>query len=316
VTVWLFPGQGTQKVGMGRSLCDASPAARAVFDAADEALGEPFSRLIFEGPSEALTQTANAQPALLTVSMAALAALREAYPQLPLPRFAAGHSLGEYSALVAAGVLELQAAVRIVRLRGEAMQRAVPPGDGAMAAIIGGDAAAVEELCDLARAELGSTRVVSAANFNAPGQIVIAGHADAVECASRMAAGRKLKAIPLKVSAPFHCSLMAPAAVAVGRALGEVQFRAFQFPVVSNVDALPNSDPARARELLVRQVANPVRWQETMEWLAARGVSHALELGPGKVLAGLARKAAPDLDVRPVFEPAEVSAAWNPSAEA
>ncbi len=301
---------------MGRALRDASPAARAVFDAADDALGEPFSRLIFEGPSEDLTQTANAQPALLTVSMAALAALREAHPQLPLPRFAAGHSLGEYSALVAAGVLDLQAAVRIVRLRGEAMQRAVAPGVGAMAAIIGGDAAAVDELCDLARAELGGARVVSAANFNAPGQIVIAGHSDAVECAARMAAGRKLKAIPLKVSAPFHCSLMAPAAAAVGQALGEVQFQPFQFPVVSNVDALPNSDPARARELLVRQVASPVRWQETMEWLAAQGVGHAFELGPGRVLAGLARKASPDLDVRPVFEPAEVSAAWNPSADA
>jgi [acyl-carrier-protein] S-malonyltransferase len=316
VTVWLFPGQGTQKVGMGRALYDASPAARAVFDAADDALGEPFSRLIFEGPGEDLTQTANAQPALLTVSMAAVAALREAHPQLPLPRFAAGHSLGEYSALVAAGVLDLQAAVRIVRLRGEAMQRAVAPGVGAMAAIIGGDAAAVDELCEAARAELGGARVISPANFNAPGQIVIAGHADAVECASRMAAGRKLKAIPLKVSAPFHCSLMAPAADAVGHALAEVQFRPFEFPVVSNVDALPNSEPARARELLVRQVASPVRWQETMAWLGARGVAHAFELGPGRVLAGLARKAAPDWDVRPVFEPAEVLAAWNPSAVA
>jgi [acyl-carrier-protein] S-malonyltransferase len=300
---------------MGRALCDASPAARAVFDAADDALGEPFSRLIFEGPGEELTQTANAQPALLTVSMAALAALREAHPRLPLPRFAAGHSLGEYSALVAAGVLELKAAVRIVRLRGEAMQRAVPPGVGAMAAIVGGDAAAVDELCDLARAELGGTRVVSAANFNAPGQIVIAGHADAVECASRMAGGRKLKAIALKVSAPFHCALMAPAAAEVGQALGGVQFQPFQFPIVSNVDALPNTDPARARELLVRQVASPVRWQESMEWLAARGVVHAFELGPGRVLAGLARKAAPALDVRPVFEPAEVSAAGSLAIE-
>jgi [acyl-carrier-protein] S-malonyltransferase len=297
---------------MGRSLYDASAAARAVFDAADAALGEPFSRLIFEGPSEDLTNTANAQPAILTASMAALAALREAHPDLPPPRFAAGHSLGEYTALVATGALDLSVAVQLVRLRGEAMQRAVAPGVGAMAAIVGADAAAVEAICAQTLTELGAGRVVSPANYNAPGQIVIAGHADAVERASRLAAERKFKAIALKVSAPFHCSLMAPAAEAVDRALGEVQFRAFRFPIVSNVEALPNEDPARARQLLVRQVAGAVRWQETLAWLVDQGVEQALEIGPGKVLAGLARKAAPGLNVRPVFEPAEVAAAGSP----
>jgi [acyl-carrier-protein] S-malonyltransferase len=311
VVVWLFPGQGTQKVGMGRALWEASPAARSVFEAADEALGEHFSRLIFEGPADALIQTANAQPAILTASIAALAALREAHPDVPAPRFAAGHSLGEYSALVAAGVLDLRTAVRLVRLRGEAMQRAVPTGIGAMAAIMGGDAALVEALCDDVRAELGSEAVLSPANFNAPGQIVIAGHAEAVARASELAGTRKLKAVPLKVSAPFHCALMSPAADAVAEALAAAPFEAFRFPVISNVDAQPNTDPGRARELLVRQIAGAVRWQESMEYVAAQGATTALEIGPGRVLAGLARKAAPGLDVKPVFEPAEVAAAWK-----
>jgi [acyl-carrier-protein] S-malonyltransferase len=311
VVVWLFPGQGTQKVGMGRALWESSPAARAVFEAADEALGEPFSRLMFEGPADDLIQTANAQPAILTASIAALAALREAHPDVPAPRYAAGHSLGEYSALVAAGVLDLRTAVRLVRLRGEAMQRAVPVGLGGMAAIVGGDAQAVEELCRATLEELGGDAVLSPANFNAPGQIVIAGHATAVERAAQLAGGRKLKAIPLKVSAPFHCALMKPAAEVVAQALAEAPFEAFRFPVVSNVDAQPNTDPARARELLIRQIAGAVRWQESMEYVAAQGSRLALEIGPGKVLAGLARKAAPTLDVKPVFEPAEVAAAWS-----
>lgn len=298
---------------MGRALWEASPAARAVFEAADEALGEPFSRLIFEGPADDLMQTANAQPAILTASIAALAALREAHPDAPSPRFAAGHSLGEYSALVAAGVLDLRTAVRVVRLRGQAMQRAVPTGLGGMAAIMGGDAAAVEALCSDVRDSLGPGQVLAPANFNAPGQIVIAGHAEAVEKASALAATRKMKAVALKVSAPFHCALMLAAAKEVSKALDDVAFERFRFPVISNVDAQPNSDPARARELLVRQVAGAVRWQETMEYVAAQGARQALEIGPGRVLAGLARKAAPGLDVKPVFEPAEIGAAWNSS---
>lgn len=294
---------------MGRALYDRSPAAKAVFDAADDALNEPFSRLIFDGPADDLTQTANAQPAILTVSIAALAALREAHPALPEPLYAAGHSLGEYSALVAAGALEFCAAVKLVRLRGEAMQRAVGPGVGAMAAIVGGDAADVKALCDDVRAELGGERVIAPANFNAPGQIVIAGHADAVARASQLAGERRLKAIALKVSAPFHSALMAPAAAEVERALAEVAVRPLRFPVISNVDALPNSDSDRVRELLVRQVAGAVRWQETMVWLSGQGVTSALEIGPGRVLAGLARKAAPELVIKPVSEPDEVAAA-------
>lgn len=294
---------------MGRALYDRSPAAKAVFDAADDALNESFSRLIFEGPADDLTQTANAQPAILTASIAALAALREAHPSLPEPLYAAGHSLGEYSALVAAGALEFGTAVRLVRLRGEAMQRAVAPGAGAMAAIVGGDAAAVEALCDETRAALGVGQVLAPANFNAPGQIVIAGHAEAVARASQLAAGRRLKAIPLKVSAPFHSALMAPAAAEVERALAEVAIRPLRFPVISNVEALPNSAPERVRELLVRQVAGAVRWQETMAWLTGQGVRTALEIGPGRVLAGLARKAAPEWVVKPVAEPDEVAAA-------
>jgi [acyl-carrier-protein] S-malonyltransferase len=307
MVAWIFPGQGTQRVGMGRALCDASAAARAVFEAADAALNEPFSRLIFEGPAEQLLYTANAQPAILTASVAALAALREAQPALPLPRVAAGHSLGEYSALVAAGAIEFRRAVQLVRLRGEAMQRAVAAGEGAMAAVMGGDAAAVEQLCADVRAEA-SGIVVSPANFNAPGQIVIAGHAAAVERAGALAKERKLKAIPLKVSAPFHCALMAPAASALERALSEVEIRPLHFPVVSNVEARPNSDPARVHELLVRQVAGAVRWQETLEWMSQQGITEAWEIGPGQVLAGLAKRTVPTLVVRPAFEPGEVSA--------
>lgn len=298
---------------MGRAAWDASPAARAIFEAADDALGEPFSRLIFEGPADDLMQTANAQPAILTASIAALAALREAHPDVPTPTYAAGHSLGEYSALVAAGVLDLRTAVRLVRLRGEAMQRAVPSGVGSMAAIVGGEATAVEDLCREALAALGPELVLSPANFNAPGQTVIAGHAEAVAKASELAGTRKLKAIPLKVSAPFHCALMAPAADEVAAALEHVQLEPFRFPVISNVDAQPNTDPARVKSLLVRQIAGTVRWQETMEFIAAQGVRVALEIGPGKVLAGLARKTAPNLEIRPVFEPAEIAGAWNSS---
>jgi len=293
---------------MGRSLCDSSVAARAVFEAADEALGEPFSRLIFEGPTEQLTYTANAQPAILTCSLAALAALREAHTDLPLPEVAAGHSLGEYSALVAAGALEFRQAVQLVRLRGEAMQRAVAPGEGGMAALVGAEPAVVEQLCADVRAESGGERVLSPANFNAPGQIVIAGHADAVERAGVLAKERRLKAIPLKVSAPFHCSLMAPAAEALQRALGEITFGELRFPVVSNVEAQPNADSRRVRELLVRQVAGAVRWQETLEWMAQRGVTSAWEIGPGQVLAGLAKRTVPALAVKPAFEPQEISA--------
>jgi [acyl-carrier-protein] S-malonyltransferase len=298
-TAWLFPGQGTQKVGMGKALFDASKAAREIFERADEALGESLSGLCFEGPQETLTLTANAQPAIVTVSMAALAAIREAHPDLPAPDFAAGHSLGEYSALVAAGALSFEDAVKTVRLRGQAMQEAVPEGLGAMAAIMGGDPDSVSQLCDDARE--GDT--LSPANFNAKGQIVIAGSAAAVERARSLAADRKLKAIPLKVSAPFHCALMRPARDKLAAALENVTFEPLSFPVIANFEAAPNSDPGRARELLVSQVDGPVRWEQTVEFLAREGVLRALEIGPEKVLAGLAKKTDKSVQVYSVGEP-------------
>lgn len=283
---WFFPGQGTQHVGMGKAVYDASAEARAVFERADAALGFSITKLCFEGPESELTLTANAQPAIVTASIATLSAIRALVPSLPAPSYAAGHSLGEYSALVAAGALGFEDAVRLVNLRGRAMQEAVPEGAGAMAAILGGDRDKVEEICRKA-AEGG---VVSPANFNAPGQIVISGDKAAVDRAVALAADERLKAIPLNVSAPFHCSLMAPAARRVEEALASVQVSPLAFPVVSNVDAEPNSDPARVAELLVRQIDGPVLWEQSVQKMAEAGVTKALEIGPGKVLAGLVKR--------------------------
>ena len=298
---WLFPGQGSQAVGMGKDLLEASPAAREVFARADAALGEPLSRLILDGPEEELTLTANAQPALVTMSSAVLAAMRERYPELPAPRFAAGHSLGEYSALVAAGALLLEDAVRLVRARGRAMQGVVKPGEGAMAAIMGVDASKLETICrEVAEASDGEGvpyGVVSCANFNAPGQIVIAGAARAVARVSALANEEKGKAIPLKVSAPFHCALMAPAAVVVRAELDKVECKPLAFPVVANVDARPNTDPARVKDLLVRQVDGAVRWEQAVRLMHMEGITHAVEIGPGKVLAGLGKRIAKDLKI-------------------
>jgi [acyl-carrier-protein] S-malonyltransferase len=285
-TAWLFPGQGTQQVGMGKELYAASAAAREVWERADTALGFSLKNLCFEGPEAELTLTQYAQPAIVTTSIAALAAIREAWPSLALPACAAGHSLGEYSALVAAGALGFEDAVRLVHLRGQAMQEAVPAGLGGMAAIMGGDAAAVEALCrDAAEGE-----VVSPANFNAPGQIVISGHKTAVARAAALAGERKLKAIVLNVSAPFHCSLMAPAAARMRTALAAIAPGALAFPVLANVEAKPNQDAARVAELLVRQVDSPVQWEQTILAMAEAGITRALEIGPGKVLAGLAKR--------------------------
>ena len=292
---WLFPGQGAQSVGMGKDVFDASAAARAVLAEADDALGEPISKLILEGPEEALTLTANAQPAIVTVSCAVLAAIRERNPSLELPTFGAGHSLGEYSALVASGALRFADAVRLVRARGKAMQEAVPPGAGAMAAVMGLEPAKVEALCTQAAAESGE--IVSAANFNAPGQVVIAGQAHAVARACELVAAEKGKAIPLKVSAPFHCALMAPAARVVAAELDRVALGALAFPVVANVDARPNASPQRVKELLVRQVDGPVRWEESVRHMQEAGITLALEIGPGKVLAGLMKRISKDTKV-------------------
>jgi [acyl-carrier-protein] S-malonyltransferase len=300
---WLFPGQGTQVVGMGKALADESPAAREVFARADAALGESLSRLCFEGPQAELTLTANTQPAILTTSMAALAALREAHPNLPVPTYAAGHSLGEYSALVAAGALSLEDAVRLVRLRGRAMQDAVPEGEGAMAAVLGGDEATISALCEAAR----QGEVLEPANFNAPGQIVISGHAGAVRRATELASEFKVKTIPLSVSAPFHSSLMAPAARAVEAALRDVRVEKPHFPIVTNVDATPNSDAEKIPTILVRQIDGAVKWSQSVAWLAAQGVTHALEIGPGKVLAGLVKKIDKAIAVHGVGDPAGVA---------
>jgi len=284
----LFPGQGSQAVGMGKSLYEASPAARAVFDAADEALGFPISRLCFEGPEEELKLTANTQPAILTHSVAAFEDLKARFPErLEAAAYAAGHSLGEYSANVAAGALAFPDAVRLVRERGRFMQEAVPPGVGAMAAIVGLAPAEVDAACrEAARGE-----TVSPANYNSPEQTVIAGHAAAVARASEgcLARGAK-RAIPLPVSAPFHCALMSPARERLTPLLEAAAFSPARWPVVTNVDAAPEAAPASLRAALVRQVDSPVRWVESVQRLAREGVDRGLEIGPGNVLAGLVRR--------------------------
>jgi len=285
---FLFPGQGSQHAGMGKGAAEAFPEARAVFDEADRALGFPLSRLCFEGPDEELKLTENTQPAVLTTSVALLRVLESRGLK---PDFVAGHSLGEYSALVAAGALGLSDAVRLVRKRGRYMQEAVPVGEGAMAAILGLDLEGVEAVCrEGARAQ-----VVSPANLNGPGQVVIAGHASAVLRASELAKAKGAKrVIPLPVSAPFHCSLMEPAARKLSIDLAAIDFRDLQMPLVTNADARPIKTAGEALDGLKRQVASPVRWQESVERLVAEGVGAFVEVGPGNVLAGLVRKIARD----------------------
>jgi [acyl-carrier-protein] S-malonyltransferase len=299
---WLFPGQGSQSVGMGKDVLAASAAARDVFGRVDAALGEPLSRIILEGPEDQLTLTANAQPAIVATSIALLAAIRERVPDLAAPAFAAGHSLGEYSALVAAEALSLEDAVRIVRARGRAMQEAVPAGTGAMSAVMGIDADRLDALC----AEAAQGEVVSAANFNAPSQIVIAGHAGAVARAGELVAAAKGRAIPLKVSAPFHCALMAPAARVVESELSRVSLRGPRFPIVANFDAQPNTSAARAKELLVSQVDGAVRWEASVRHMAANGVKRAVEIGPGKVLGRLVKRIAKEVEVLSVEDAASL----------
>jgi [acyl-carrier-protein] S-malonyltransferase len=288
----LFPGQGSQEVGMGRDAFEASPAARAVFETADQVLGLSLSRLCFEGPEEELLRTELQQPAILATSVALLRALEERVALTP--GAVAGHSLGEYTALVASGALRFEDALRLVHLRGRFMQEAVPEGRGAMAAVLGCPADVVERACEDARKRSG--RVVMPANFNGPAQTVIAGDVVAVELACSRA--RQLGArrtLALAVSAPFHSPLMEPAARRLGPELARVRFADPKPPVVSNVEAEPNTDGARARDLLAAQVTAPVRFTEMVEALVRMGATHVLEIGPGRVLTGLAARIAPEL---------------------
>jgi len=285
---WLFPGQGSQAVGMGVALAQAEPAALAVLQEADAALGFPLSKLMAEGPEETLKLTEHTQPAILTHSTMVV---RTWGHRLPQPDFAAGHSLGEYSALVAIGALGFQDAVRTVRERGRAMQEAVPVGVGAMAAILGVSQADVEAACTEAAAATG--KIVVPANFNGPGQIVIAGHAEAVEAAMeavKARGGRKMMKLP--VSAPFHSPLMEPAKTRMEPLLRGLAFTTPSCALVNNVDALAVSDPEALRDGLVRQIPGAVRWQATLDLLLDQGVTTFIELGPGKVLAGLVKRQA------------------------
>lgn len=282
---FVFPGQGSQYAGMGKDLADNFPVARQAFEEANEALGFDLRQLCFAGPEGQLKLTANTQPAILAASVAALRVVEQETGLIP--DFAAGHSLGEYSALVCAGALDFADAVRIVRQRGTFMQEAVPVGLGAMAAIIGLDGAELEAVCR----EAAGSDVVSPANFNSPGQVVIAGHAVAVERAMALAKERGAKrALPLPVSAPFHCALMVPAGERLQSVLDALAVAPMKLPVVTNVEAAPNAEARRVPELLVRQVSAPVRWDESVRKMAELGVERFVEIGPGKVLAGLIKR--------------------------
>ncbi len=306
-TAFLFPGQGSQAVGMGKALSDAVPAARAVFDEVDEALGEKLSRIIFEGPEDVLTLTRNAQPGLMAVSLAALKALEaEGVTVASHASYVAGHSLGEYSALAAAGSFSIGDAARLLRIRGDAMQKAVPKGVGAMAALLGLDLAAAEEV---ARAAATADEVCEVANDNAPGQVVVSGHKSAVERAIEIAKGKGARrATLLSVSAPFHCALMEPAAEVMANALAGAKIHPPAVPVVANVLAAALSDPTEIRQRLVEQVTGTVRWRESMAWLAANGVTRLVEIGAGKVLTGLAKRTAPDAVASAVGTPDDAKA--------
>jgi len=303
-----FPGQGSQAVGMGKDLAEAFPEARAVFAEVDEALSQKLSQIMFEGPDETLRLTANAQPALMAVSLAVVRVLESRGVRVAdKAAYVAGHSLGEYSALCAAGVFSLADTARLLRIRGEAMQEAVPVGQGAMAAILGLDLETV--LRAVNDAEDGE--VCGVANDNAPGQVVISGHVGAVNRAIELlkAAGAK-RALPLPVSAPFHCALMRPAADAMEHALNHVTMNAPSVPVVVNVTARPTSDPEAIKRHLVEQVTGMVRWTESVQWLAGEGgVTELYELGSGKVLTGLAKRIAPDATATPINTPSDIEAA-------
>ncbi|MFQ8430316.1 ACP S-malonyltransferase [Amaricoccus sp. W119] len=302
---FVFPGQGAQVIGMGKDLAEAYPAAAAVFEEVDAALGEKLSALIWDGDIADLTLTANAQPALMATSLAAFRAMEAEGFGIDKAAFVAGHSLGEYSALAAAGALSVSDAARLLRLRGRAMQEAVPVGVGAMAALLGLDLAGAEAVA----AEAAQGEVCEAANDNDPAQVVVSGNKAAVERAVEIAKAKGAKrALLLPVSAPFHCALMAPAAEAMRAALGDVEIRAPAVPVVANVVAEAVSDPDEIRRLLVEQVTGRVRWRESVLWMAGQGVQEMVEIGAGKALSGMIRRIDRSVAVSAVNGPADVAA--------
>ena len=302
---YVFPGQGAQVIGMGRDLAESYPAARAVFEEVDAALGENLSGMIWDGVISDLTLTANAQPALMATSIAALRAMEAEGFGVDRAAFVAGHSLGEYSALCAAGALGLADTARLLRLRGAAMQEAVPVGAGAMAAILGLDLEAVIAVAE----EAAGGEVCQAANDNDPAQVVVSGSYAAVERAVEIAKARGAKrAMLLPVSAPFHCALMGPAAEAMEAALAEVEISAPAVPLVSNVKAEAVSDPDEIRRLLVEQVTGRVRWRESVLWMAGQGVGEIIEIGAGKALSGMVRRIDKEIATRNVGSPADVAA--------
>ncbi|ODT47114.1 ACP S-malonyltransferase [Devosia sp. 63-57] len=307
VTAFTFPGQGSQAVGMGKDLAAAYPEARQVFQEVDEALGERLSATMFEGPEDILRLTENAQPALMAVSMAVIRVLEARGVSIKdHAKFVAGHSLGEYSALCAAGTFTIADAARLLRTRGQAMQKAVPVGHGAMAALLGLDVETARQVA----AEAGRGEVCDVANDNAPGQVVVSGATGAVERAVEIAKTKGAKrALLLPVSAPFHCSMMQPAADAMATALAEVSMQAPVVPLVANVLAAPISDPAEIRQRLVEQVTGVVRWTESVSWLTTTGgVTNLVELGSGKVLTGLAKRIAPQATAQAIGTPADIDA--------
>ncbi|SHI83855.1 [Acyl-carrier-protein] S-malonyltransferase [Shimia gijangensis] len=303
---FVFPGQGAQTIGMGKALADAYPEAKAVFDEVDEALGESLSALIWEGDQDTLTLTQNAQPALMATSLAAMRALEAEGVSMDAAAYVAGHSLGEYSALAAAGTLSIADTARLLRTRGQAMQAAVPVGVGAMAALLGLDFATARDVASAAA----EGDVCQAANDNDPGQVVVSGHKSAVERAVLLAKEQGAKrAVLLPVSAPFHCALMQPAAEAMAEALSHVPMNAPSVPVVANVIAEAVSDPTVIRSLLVDQVTGSVRWRESVSWMAEQGVTEMWEIGAGKALSGMVRRIDRSIACKAVGTPEDVKAA-------
>lgn len=302
---FVFPGQGAQSIGMGKALADAVPAAADVFAEVDEALGEKLSALIWEGDADTLTLTQNAQPALMATSIAALRALEAAGHSIEKASFVAGHSLGEYSALCAAGSLSVADTARLLRTRGQAMQAAVPVGVGAMAALLGLDFATAQAVAK----EAAEGEVCQAANDNDPAQVVVSGHKAAVERAVEIAKGKGAKrAVMLPVSAPFHCALMQPAADAMAEALAGVEIAAPKVPVVANVRAEAVSDPDVIRALLVEQVTGSVRWRESVAWMAGQGVNEMWEIGAGKALSGMIRRIDRAVATKAIGTPGDIAA--------